>query len=117
MAEQIKATGYSYWACRACSNYAAGMNHRLKEVQEQAQEAINLAKANTQQTKELKEVVEKQGKKLEKRMEQTERENESQRGKKEECNPTWAAGARWNRWLVKDGGQKKAQQNFHGARC
>jgi hypothetical protein len=43
MVEQMKATGASYWACRACDIYEAGMNHRLREVQEQAKKAMALA--------------------------------------------------------------------------
>jgi uncharacterized membrane protein len=50
------------------------MNHRLKEVQEQAQEAINLAKANTKDTAELREKVEKQAEKIDKKMAQTEQD-------------------------------------------
>jgi hypothetical protein len=72
LAEQIKNTGFGYWACRSCSNYAAGMNHRLKEVQELAQEAISLAKESSKETKELKDKMEKQGEKVEKRLEQAE---------------------------------------------
>jgi hypothetical protein len=51
LAEQIKNTVFGYWACRSCSNYAAGMNHRLKEVQQLVQEAISLAKENSKETK------------------------------------------------------------------
>jgi hypothetical protein len=48
------------------------MNHRLKEVQELAQEAISLAKESSKETKELKDKMEKQGEKVEKRLEQAE---------------------------------------------
>ena len=60
MAEQIKATGHAYWACRACSNYAAGMNHRIKEVQEQAQEKKGelLGKSDTDKAAALFKVME-----------------------------------------------------------
>jgi threonine synthase len=53
LAEQHKATGRAYWACRACSNYAEGMNHRLREIQEKAEEAVKLAKESVEETKKI----------------------------------------------------------------
>jgi hypothetical protein len=72
MAEQIKATGSSYWACRACKKYAEGMNHRIREVHEKAQEAINIAKESAKENRELKDKMEKQAERTDKKMAQTE---------------------------------------------
>jgi len=32
--KQLKQTGITYWACRPCSVYAQGMNHRMKNIEE-----------------------------------------------------------------------------------
>jgi hypothetical protein len=32
--DQLQTTGLAYWACRACTSYAMGMNHRLKTIEE-----------------------------------------------------------------------------------
>jgi hypothetical protein len=72
MVEQSKAAGMSFWACRPCRNYAAGMNHRLKEVQDMAKEAITIAKDNVKEMDVLKAKVDKQEEKVEKRMNQVE---------------------------------------------
>jgi hypothetical protein len=72
LAKQNKATGRAYWACRPCSIYAEGMNHRLKEVQEKAQEALTVAQASKKETGELRAYVEKEKERVEKRMEHCE---------------------------------------------
>jgi hypothetical protein len=57
LAEQFKATKRTYWACRVCSTYAEGMNHRLREVQDQAKEAIRIGTENSAEIAKLKEMV------------------------------------------------------------
>jgi hypothetical protein len=59
MVEQMKATGQTFWGCRACSTYAAGMNHRLKEIHDKAQAAVDLAKETAKEQAQLKEQIEK----------------------------------------------------------
>jgi hypothetical protein len=68
MAIQMKATGTAYWACRACSTYAAGMNHRLREVTEKAQQAMDIAKESSKETKDLKVTVEQQAVRVERKI-------------------------------------------------
>jgi hypothetical protein len=72
MAAQIKATGQAFWACRACSSYAAGMNHRLKEVGDQAKAALNKAEENEKETNKPKDKVEKNSEKVDRKKTQTE---------------------------------------------
>jgi hypothetical protein len=72
MAAQMKATGQAFWACRACSSYAAGMNHRLKEVGDQAKAALNKAEEAVKENNKLKDKVEKQSEKVDKKIAQTE---------------------------------------------
>jgi hypothetical protein len=33
-----KETGVAYWACKPCMRYAQGMNHRLREIEEDLKE-------------------------------------------------------------------------------
>ncbi len=35
---QVKQTGRTYWACRSCTNYAEGMHHRMKQIEEKLAE-------------------------------------------------------------------------------
>jgi hypothetical protein len=64
--------GRSYWACRACSNYAEGMNHRLREIQETADEALKLAQESKRDTGLLREQAEKEKERVDKRMDRCE---------------------------------------------
>ena len=59
IAEQFKATGRAYWACRSCNSYAEGMNHRLREVEEQSREAIRMGQENEKELKKLREDMER----------------------------------------------------------
>jgi hypothetical protein len=72
MAVQMKATGTAYWACRACNTYAAGMNHRLREVTEKAQQAMDIAKESSKEAKNLKVTVEQQAVRVDKKIAQAE---------------------------------------------
>jgi hypothetical protein len=69
LAEQYKATGKGYWAC---SNYAEGMNHRLREIQQTAEEALKIAQESRKETEQLRKETEKEREKVEKRVEKCE---------------------------------------------
>jgi hypothetical protein len=43
-----KETGSMYWACKPCTRYAQGMNHRLKEIEEDLKEVKQSTKSNTE---------------------------------------------------------------------
>jgi hypothetical protein len=44
---QFKQTGTAYWACRPCTAYAQGMNHRVKQLEEEMEEIEMLVKKTT----------------------------------------------------------------------
>lgn len=68
----MKATGQTFWSCRACSTYAAGMNHRLREIGDKAQAAMDMAKESAKETAQLKERIEKDKDVTEKKVEKCE---------------------------------------------
>jgi hypothetical protein len=43
---QFKQTGTAYWACRPCTAYAQGMNHRVKQLEEEMEEIRNACEKN-----------------------------------------------------------------------
>lgn len=57
--KQIKTSGYGYWACRPCSAYAQGMNHRLKQLETVIGEVKKVATDNTVNIKNLEAKVDK----------------------------------------------------------
>jgi hypothetical protein len=67
LAEQHKATGRAYWACRACNNFAQTMNAKFKELQDKADNAVRLATES-----QLREQVERDKEKTEKRIDRSE---------------------------------------------
>jgi Mg2+ and Co2+ transporter CorA len=50
-----KETGSMYWACKPCNKYAQGMNHRLKEIEEDLKEVKQNTKSNTEAIKQHRE--------------------------------------------------------------
>ena len=72
IADQFKATGRAYWACRSCNTYAEGMNHRLREVEEQSREAIRMGQENEKEIKRLREDIEKGKDKTDQQIEKSE---------------------------------------------
>jgi hypothetical protein len=58
-----KETGAAYWACKPCTRYAQGMNHRLREIEEDLKEVKQSTKSNTEAIsnieKKVEEIVEK----------------------------------------------------------
>ena len=69
IADQFKSTGRAYWACRSCNTYAEGMNHRLRELEDQSKEAVRIGQNNEKEIKELKQTLERKSEALEKRIE------------------------------------------------
>ena len=69
IAEQFKTTGRAYWACRSCNSYAEGMNHRLREIEEQSREAIRMGQENEKELRRLREEMEKGKDKTEQQLE------------------------------------------------
>jgi len=70
--EQVKNTGMAFWACRACTAYANGMNHRLREMQAEIDQVKVTCGKNTEGLKnvqdemgKLSQIVQQQGKKVE----------------------------------------------------
>lgn len=72
IAEQFKASGRTYWACRSCNAYAEGMNHRLKELEEASKEAVRLGQENEKRIHRLEEEAKKREEKQETRVQQSE---------------------------------------------
>jgi hypothetical protein len=44
---QKKETGKAYWACRPCTSYAEGMNHRMKQIEDELKEVKQSTTSNT----------------------------------------------------------------------
>jgi hypothetical protein len=53
--KQKKETGVAYWACKPCTKYAQGMNHRMREIEED----LKVVKQNTKSNTEVIEKIEK----------------------------------------------------------
>ena len=65
--KQHQATGVAYWACRPCTVYAQGMNHRMRSIEEDLKEVKKTVSESNAEIKrvegmvvELKETVKKQ---------------------------------------------------------
>jgi hypothetical protein len=84
LAEQYKATKRTYWACRSCGNYAESMTHKLKEIQEQATEAIRMGHENKEEIEKLKDTVEKERERADKAVAKLEREMQEEMTRREE---------------------------------
>jgi len=68
---QHKQTGITYWACRPCTAYAQGMNHRVKQLEEEMEEMKTACNKNDSglvklqgEVGKLAEKVEKQAKRV-----------------------------------------------------
>ena len=51
----MQATGVAYWACRPCTVYAQGMNHRMRGIEEDIK---GVKRATTENSAEIKRVEE-----------------------------------------------------------
>ena len=54
--KQLQATGMAYWACRPCTVYAQGMNHRMRGIEEDLKE---VKKSTAENSSEIRRVEEK----------------------------------------------------------
>ena len=70
--DQFKLTGTAYWACRACTQYAKNISHKMREVETQLDQVRVACHNNESGLKQVQEeviklagVVEAQGKKVE----------------------------------------------------
>lgn len=70
--EQFKATGRAYWACRSCNTYAEKMNHRLKEIEDKATEAVRLGEENEKEIRKMREDMAQKNDQLSKKQESSE---------------------------------------------
>jgi sugar-specific transcriptional regulator TrmB len=84
LAEQFKATNRAYWACRSCSNYAEGMNHRLREIQNQASEAVRIGTENKEEITKLKEQLAKEKERADNAVLKVEKELQEEMTRREE---------------------------------
>jgi hypothetical protein len=84
MAAQFKATKRTYWACRACGAYAEGMNHRLREIQDQASEAIRIGQENSEEIAKLKEQLISERERADKAVSRVEAELKEEMTRREE---------------------------------
>jgi hypothetical protein len=58
IAKQKEQSGITYWACRPCTTYAQGMNHRLRQLEDDMKEVKKSSAANTEAIKDLEKRVE-----------------------------------------------------------
>jgi hypothetical protein len=56
--KQKKENGITYWACRPCTTFAQGMNHRLKQIAEELEEVKQSTSTNKEAIKQLEKKVE-----------------------------------------------------------
>jgi hypothetical protein len=56
--KQKRESGITYWACRPCTAFAQGMNHRLKQICDDLKEVKQTTSSNTEAIKKLEEKVE-----------------------------------------------------------
>jgi hypothetical protein len=59
--KQKKETGVAYWACRPCTSYAQGMNHRMKQIEDDMKILKQTTAANTAAISTLEKKVEEVG--------------------------------------------------------
>ena len=55
--EQVKNNGTAFWACRSCTAYANGMNHRMKEIEAKLDEVKETCGKNAEGLKEVRDEV------------------------------------------------------------
>jgi putative protein kinase ArgK-like GTPase of G3E family len=56
--KQKRDTGVTYWVCRSCTMYAQGMNHRLKQIEDELKEVKQTASSNKEGLNSLEKKVE-----------------------------------------------------------
>jgi hypothetical protein len=55
--EQVKNTGTAFWACRACTAYANGMNHRMREIEAKLDEVKETCGQNAEGLRKVQDEV------------------------------------------------------------
>ena len=55
--KQFTATGMAYWACKPCTVYAQGMNHRMRGIEESISEVRKTATTNSADLRKVEEQV------------------------------------------------------------
>ena len=73
ISDQIQATGMAYWACKPCTSYAMGINHRVKQMEEKMTAMQHSMDSNTAAVKEVERKVEKLDSKLQEKEEDLEK--------------------------------------------
>jgi hypothetical protein len=63
---QVKQTGRTYWACRSCTNYAEGMHHRMKQIEEKLAEVKQSCSKNEEGLSQVQAEVGRLAEKVEK---------------------------------------------------
>jgi lipid II:glycine glycyltransferase (peptidoglycan interpeptide bridge formation enzyme) len=63
---QFKQTGTAYWACTSCTAYAQGMNHRVKQLEEEMEEIRTACEKNNGGLQNVRHHVDKLSEKVEK---------------------------------------------------
>jgi hypothetical protein len=84
LAEQYKVSKRTYWACRSCSNYAESMNNKLREIQEQATEAIRIGHDNSEEIGKLKDMVKFERERADKAVAKVEKDLQEEMTRREE---------------------------------
>jgi 23S rRNA pseudoU1915 N3-methylase RlmH len=57
--DQFKSTGMAYWACRACTQYAKMMNHKMREIETELEKVKESCQNNQGELKKVQEEVAK----------------------------------------------------------
>ena len=64
---QLKDSGMTYWACRSCTTYAQGMNHRVQQLKEEMEEIKKACEVNSSSIQKVQDQVAKLADKVDKR--------------------------------------------------
>jgi hypothetical protein len=59
ISDQLLATGSAFWACKPCTSYAMGINHRVKQIEEKMTAMQHAMDVNSAATKEVDRRVDK----------------------------------------------------------
>ena len=62
--EQFKSTGVAYWACKACTQYAKMMNHKMREIEAELERVKESCQNNQGELKKVQNEVEKLAEKV-----------------------------------------------------
>ena len=59
ISDQLQSTGTAFWACKPCTSYAMGINHRVKQIEEKMTAMQHAMDSNSAAVKEVEHKVEK----------------------------------------------------------